>query len=163
MRKLAFVAIAATIFSSCATIFGNTQRVFGIDTEPKGANVEIVDRHGKTVYQGQTPVTKTLKNSAGFFKRATYTVKLSMDGYQPKTIVLDAHLNGWYFGNLLIGGVLGMLIIDPATGAMYTFSNADTQLDEKLTPLSTSDVPVLKVIELKDVPADRRRDLVKLP
>jgi len=28
-------------------------------------------------------------------------------------------MNGWYFGNLAIGGILGMLVIDPLTGAMY--------------------------------------------
>ena len=134
MRKLAIVAIAATLFSSCATIFGNTQRTFGIDTDPKGATVQILDRRGKTVYEGQSPVTRTLNNSAGYFRRAIYTVKISMAGYQPKTIEVGAHLNGWYFGNVLIGGALGMLIIDPLTGAMYTFSNSETQMDEKLVP-----------------------------
>jgi hypothetical protein len=28
-------------------------------------------------------------------------------------------VDGWYFGNLLFGGLIGLLIVDPATGAMY--------------------------------------------
>jgi hypothetical protein len=29
-------------------------------------------------------------------------------------------LNKWYFGNILLGGVIGMLVVDPLTGAMYS-------------------------------------------
>lgn len=29
-------------------------------------------------------------------------------------------MNGWYIGNLLFGGIIGLLIVDPATGAMWT-------------------------------------------
>jgi hypothetical protein len=32
---------------------------------------------------------------------------------------LDSTLSGWYFGNILIGGLIGLLIVDPLTGAMY--------------------------------------------
>ncbi len=80
---------------------------------------------------------------------------------------VDAHVNGWYFGNILLGGVLGMLIIDPATGAMYKL-NA-TNVDEKLTPsAATSALPgpeprSLQVLALKDVPAEWRGKLVQLP
>jgi hypothetical protein len=31
-------------------------------------------------------------------------------------------VSGWYFGNLLFGGVIGMLIVDPLTGAMYNLT-----------------------------------------
>ena len=41
------------------------------------------------------------------------------NGYDTKTVPEELKLNGRYFGNLLLGGVIGTLIIDPATGAMY--------------------------------------------
>jgi hypothetical protein len=28
-------------------------------------------------------------------------------------------IDGWYWANFLIGGVIGLLIVDPATGAMF--------------------------------------------
>jgi hypothetical protein len=28
-------------------------------------------------------------------------------------------MDGWYIGNILFGGVIGFLIVDPATGAMW--------------------------------------------
>ena len=32
---------------------------------------------------------------------------------------LNGTVSGWYFGNILFGGLLGIVAIDPATGAMY--------------------------------------------
>ncbi len=34
-------------------------------------------------------------------------------------IILEAGVNGWYFGNIIFGVLLGILIVDPATGAMW--------------------------------------------
>ena len=31
----------------------------------------------------------------------------------------DAYLNGWYIGNVVFGGLIGLLIVDPETGAMW--------------------------------------------
>jgi len=33
--------------------------------------------------------------------------------------------NPWYIGNLLFGGVLGMVIVDPLTGSMWRFEEKD--------------------------------------
>jgi hypothetical protein len=35
------------------------------------------------------------------------------------TLGLEPTIDGWYFGNILFGGLIGMLIVDPLTGAMY--------------------------------------------
>ena len=29
--------------------------------------------------------------------------------------------NGWYIGNILFGGLIGMIIVDPATGDMWDY------------------------------------------
>ena len=34
-------------------------------------------------------------------------------------VQIQGKLDGWYFGNLLFGGLIGMVIVDPITGAMY--------------------------------------------
>jgi hypothetical protein len=46
-------------------------------------------------------------------------VTYTKNGYDTKTVPVEFKLDGWYFGNILLGGLIGMLIIDPATGAMY--------------------------------------------
>lgn len=33
-------------------------------------------------------------------------------------------MDGWYWGNILFGGLIGMLAVDPATGAMYKLPKA---------------------------------------
>lgn len=42
-----------------------------------------------------------------------------MDGHEKRIYPVAISLDGWYFGNILLGGFLGMVIIDPATGAMW--------------------------------------------
>jgi hypothetical protein len=45
-----------------------------------------------------------------------------LPGYSQAEIKLDSSVSGWYFGNLLLGGLIGMLIVDPLTGAMYNLT-----------------------------------------
>jgi hypothetical protein len=164
MRIFPCLIAAAMLFSSCATIITGSRKTFGVDSTPQGANVEITNAKGEIVYRGQTPVTTPLRTGAGFFKRASYEIKLSMDGYQTKKIPVVAHINGWYFANILIGGAVGMLIVDPATGAMYTFGNSEAIVSATLVPNSTSSTSpsTIKIIDIRDVPQDQRRNLVKL-
>ena len=43
------------------------------------------------------------------------------EGYESQTQVLHTTLNGWYLGNIIFGGLIGLLLVDPATGAMWSF------------------------------------------
>ncbi|MFG0400611.1 hypothetical protein ACF8D8_17535, partial [Pseudomonas sp. zjy_11] len=78
------------------------------------------------------------------------------DGYPDKTIELDSSLSGWYWGNILLGGLIGMLIVDPLTGAMYKlpeFASADMG-----KPLADTSAETLKVGVIDDLaPAQRAR------
>lgn len=37
-------------------------------------------------------------------------------------------MSGWYFANLLIGGAIGAVLIDPATGCMWTYYDKEVRL-----------------------------------
>lgn len=165
MRIASCLIATAMFFCSCATIFSGSKKIFSVDSTPQAAKVEITNRDGETIYRGQTPMTTRLKTGAGFFRPAIYEIKVTMDGYQTKLIPVQARLNGWYFGNLVIGGALGMLIVDPATGAMYKFNDTQAMINATLVPNTTSSVSTqeLKIIDLRDVPADQRSSLVRLP
>jgi hypothetical protein len=81
-----------------------------------------------------------------------------MKGYETKKINLECKLNGWYFGNVFLGGLIGMLIVDPATGAMFRLDN--DEIYQKLERnQSTTD---LKIINLQDVPDSLKANIVKL-
>lgn len=71
------------------------------------------------MYTGTTPTTLTLKAGKAYFDRQDYTVTFEKEGYEKQTIIIGAKLNGWYLGNILFGGLIGILIVDPLTGAMW--------------------------------------------
>ncbi|CAH2032185.1 tetratricopeptide repeat protein [Trichlorobacter ammonificans] len=124
MKRILFCCLALSVLylNGCASIVSSSARNVTITTEPDQATVEIVNQHDKiSILKATTPHTLNMDASAGFFQPARYTVKLSKDGYIPMEKQLRAGLNGWYFGNVVFGGLLGILVIDPATGAMWKF------------------------------------------
>jgi hypothetical protein len=91
-----------------------------------------------------TPETVTLNASSGFFKGETYTLILNKDGFDQRTIEIQSSVDGWYFGNILLGGWLGMLIIDPATGAMFKLpENANASLNEAVTAKTEAGITII--------------------
>ena len=72
---------------------------------------------------GSTPASVSLKRGDGYFRPASYAVDFKKPGYKTKRLDIVPGFNGWYIGNLIFGGaILGMLIVDPITGAMYTLN-----------------------------------------
>ncbi len=165
LQPTALAVFIAMTFSNCATIVSKSSYPVSINSNPTGADISITDKKGKEIYKGTSPATVTLKAGAGFFSRAEYQVKLSSNGYKEKIIPVNFKLKGWYFGNLLLGGILGMLIIDPATGAMWKIET-DAPINETLSKTNTTafntDTPTLKIIDIKDVPQDMKSRLVKI-
>jgi hypothetical protein len=127
IRIFAAAMVGALAFvSGCATIFtgGGSQKV-NVASTPPGAQVSITNRAGQVVSTGSTPFEAKLKKGAGYFKSENYTLNFTMPGYQPHQVRLTPRISGWYFGNIALGGLLGMVCIDPATGAMYKLEPKD--------------------------------------
>ena len=120
------VALCALLLTSCASILSKSTYPVTFDTNPSGAHLVIRDKNGGAMFDGNAPTTITLPASAGFFSGARYTVEATMPGYAAATGTLEAGLDGWYIGNILFGGLIGILIVDPATGAMF-------KLDDRVT------------------------------
>lgn len=149
------------VLSGCASIVSRSSYPVSIATTPPGASISITDKKSKEVYKGTSPATVTLKSGAGYFSKAEYQVKLSSPGYAEQIIPINYKLNGWYFGNLLIGGFIGMLIVDPATGAMWKLETAPLNVTLAKTA-ETATTPTLKVIDISDVPESAKGGLVKI-
>ncbi|MBR5300847.1 MAG: hypothetical protein IKU36_11485 [Bacteroidales bacterium] len=151
-------ALCALTFSlsSCATIFTATKYPVSFTTNPEGASVKIENRAGKVVFEGTTPTVVKLKSSAGYMQKEEYTITFAKDGYVQKTVHISAELDGWYIGNLLLGGLPGMLIIDPLSGAMYKIADEDQDVRETLAPVS-GDV-ALQVYDINNLPSGISKD-----
>lgn len=160
-KLTAFVIAAPLMFSNCASIVSKSSYPISINSNPSGATVSITDKKGNEVFKGQRPATATLKSGAGFFARAQYQVKISSTGYAEQIIPVTFKMNGWYWGNLLFGGVLGMLIIDPATGAMWKLETPPINVTLNKSTAS-NETPMLKIIDIASVPQDMKDKLVRI-
>ena len=156
----AIMMVSVFLFSSCASILSKSTYPLSINSNPNNAKISITDKKGKEIYLGNTPATVRLQAGAGFFSRAEYQVKFSSPGYDEKIVPITFKLDGWYFGNLFLGGVLGMLIIDPATGAMWKI---DTEfLNETLTGTTASIDPKMKIMNINEIPEKWKTHLIKV-
>lgn len=149
-RLMALCALVASI-SSCATIFGRSQYSVSLNSTPEGAGITIEDHIGKTIFEGTTPATVKLKSSPSYMKKAEYKITFTKNGYEKKVVYITAELNGWYIGNLLLGGIPGMLLIDPLSGAMYKIADEDRSIHEKMTPSTELS---LQVHDINNLPSD---------
>lgn len=93
-----------------------------IDSTPQSANFTIVDEHGQQIADGITPDSVKLHTSGAPFQRARYVVNFQLDGYPAKSEPLVGKISGWYILGAVtqITSIVGPLIVDPYTGAMYS-------------------------------------------
>jgi hypothetical protein len=103
-----------------------------------------------------------LKSGSGFFAKESYVIRYSRPGYEDKTVNVECKLNGWYFGNILFGGAIGLLIVDPATGAMYKLNGKGTSQILTPTQQATTHQRSLKIMDIATIPADWHERLVAL-
>ncbi|WP_116127696.1 hypothetical protein [Lewinella sp. IMCC34183] len=157
-----FVALCLLLASGCASIVSKNRYDVTISSTPSDADIVITDRKGRQIYRGTTPATVPLKSSGGFFTKADYLVGFEKAGYDRRVVPIRFKLDGWYFGNIVFGGLIGLLIVDPATGAMYKL--ATEYVSETLQPSSSAGAggESLKVYALSDIPAEWREHLVPM-
>jgi len=157
LLRFLFVIITCAFLSSCASIVSKTNWPVSIDSKPEGVHVSITNKRGVEIFTGKTPLVTKLKSGSGFFTKESYTVVMTYNGIEKRTINLECSINGWYFGNLFIGGLIGMLIVDPATGAMYKLDRKEVY--EVFKETSTSQ---LKVLDINNIPLEWKTNLVEL-
>lgn len=115
-KRQGMVPLAALAFAlstaGCATIISGEKQALKITSVPESADITITTEGGLGVFVGKTPAVIELP------RRRFYKVVAEVPGYLPATVRIDQELNGWFCGNILCGGVVGV-VIDYATGAMW--------------------------------------------
>lgn len=111
---------AVLTLGSCATIIHGSRQSLEFASRPTGARLYL---DGKDM--GTTPQTLVLNRKANkkgdLPGKKSYAVRLELDGYQPYETKLERKFDGWIFGNLVFGGIIGV-VIDLATGSVYRIS-----------------------------------------
>lgn len=150
------------LLSGCASIVSKSSWPFTVDSNPPGALVTISNKAGKEIFIGRTPAAMKLKSGSGFFGKESYTIAFSLNGFETKKVTVDCRLNGWYFGNIIFGGLLGMLIIDPATGAMYKLDGDGITENLQRAGTTSSSVPALNILDKNGLTETQEKHLVRL-
>ena len=158
VRLAAIFLIFSILLPSCASIFSKSVYSVNIDSNPQGRNFRIINRLGNEVGSGKTPQIVSLKSSAGYFMKEEYRVIFKPKrGEREVTLPITFHVDGWYIvGNFFIAGLIGYLLVDPLTGAMWT-------VDQHYIKANMSDdyssanpeTPTLKVMDINDFKGDK--------
>lgn len=118
MRCRILILLAA-LCGGCASIISDRTYRVSITSSPGRAAFIVKDDRGRQVAAGTTPSTVILRASDGYFSPASYVVNFSLPGHAPSSVPIAGGIDGWYFGNVLFGGLIGFLFVDPLTGAMW--------------------------------------------
>lgn len=121
LKSIAIISSLGILLSSCATLAGNgSPKILSIDSKPANAHIVVENvKSGAIIADDKTPVIVKLEKSNGYFSGAEYKISLTSPGHRPFSFNITPTVSGAYFGNLLFGGPIGMLIVDPLTGAMW--------------------------------------------
>lgn len=107
--RIAAIALLCLPLCSCGTMMGSGPRNVPVDSDPKGA----------TVYYQGVPVGKTPCIIP--VRRASLELVLRLDGHHEQVAQVGRAGNGWVFGNILLGGIPGLLI-DILAGGTWVVS-----------------------------------------
>jgi hypothetical protein len=120
--RLPVVAVAAIAASACATLVGGgTSQGVAVSSDPAGASFLVKSASGMQMASGRTPQTISLP------RKNEYQIEFSVPGYHSQSVPLTKGVNGWVFGNFLIGWIPG-LIIDFVTGSANKLEPAMVQV-----------------------------------
>lgn len=103
--------------TGCATIISGTRQEIMFNSHPGRAAV-LIDE----VEVGKTPFQIKLS------RNRNYQAMIMLEGYTTYEVTLKRKFNAWYIGNIAFGGVIG-LIIDPLTGAIYTLTPKEVNVE----------------------------------
>ena len=126
------LALGTLAASGCASVVSGRDTAVSINSFPSSAHVRIRNEKGETVATATTPAKVSLKRGNGIFKKAPqYTATIQKPGYQTAQVKIAPKLNPWVFGNIVIGGPIG-LAADSATGAIWRYTPED--INQSLAP-----------------------------
>ena len=92
---------------ACSAIFNGSMQKVTINSSESGADITI---DGNNV--GKTPTSVNLKRGK------SHVIEVKKAGFDTYRVTTENSITGWFWGNLLCGGVVG-IVIDLATGSAY--------------------------------------------
>lgn len=144
--NLIIAGFALVFFTGCASIISGQQQAVTFTSNPDEAVVTV---DGRQI--GKTPITAQLKRKGG-----TQVVTIEKPGFKTVTFDLKSTINGWFFGNIIIGGLLGSST-DSSSGAINAYSQ--DMYNFSLNPINTSIIP--QKSEIKSFVATNYKNIIE--
>ena len=114
------VLLLSLVLGACATIVEGSDQTVTVITEPPNAVCTLSRGGTTTAVVNPTPGTVSVEKS-----KENISVMCEKDGYFNGAATLSPDFKAMTFGNIIIGGVVG-LAVDAASGAMHEYPESVT-------------------------------------
>lgn len=131
--KRFITALAIVTLSACCTIMHGSKQQIAVNSTPSGARIFVDGQPG-----GQTPAVVEMA------RKHAHNVRIELDGYQPYEMALTRGTSGWVAGNLVFGGLIG-LVVDASTGGMYKLNPTEVTAQMATTTATVNGRAVLHI------------------
>jgi len=116
MKKISSICATAILLSGCATIVSGTQQNVFVDTpHVTGAECKLTDSKNGSWYLDGTPGSVSVVKGNG-----PMNIVCTKAGYERGIVSVDESLTGATFGNIILGGGIG-IFVDAASGAAQNY------------------------------------------
>lgn len=153
MSRILAALLVAALLTGCASIIHGSRQDVRVMSSPSGAVVRVNLNNQATT----TPGVLTLNR-----KEIGYVLTFEKQGYKPVEISLRRTVDGWLFGNILFGGLVG-IVIDFASGSAYklTPDEVSTVLAEMHASIKQNKGDLLVVVDLERLPKQARERIAR--
>lgn len=145
LHRIVSLGLVAAMVSGCASIVHGSRQDIRVASSPSGAVVRVNLNNTATTTPGVINLSR---------KEIGYVLTFEKEGYKPVEVSLRRTIGGWLFGNIIFGGLIG-IIIDFASGSAYKLTPAEVEiaLGEKSAALKSAGKNSLLVfVDLEHLP-----------
>lgn len=123
-RTILFLVVpfVALCVAGCAALVSGSKQKVEITSSPEQASFKILNTLNVEVASGTTPETVKLP------RKSEYVVHIELEGYKEAKVPLERGTNGWVWGNILCGGLIGLLV-DFTSGSAYKLEPDQVHLE----------------------------------
>jgi len=145
MKHALLAGCLALALSSCATLMNSDMVEVPVLTTPEQATLTVNGTHYTS------PATVLVPRGHGNF-----LLYIEKEGYKPVNVLLRQSRDGWLWGDLVMGGPVG-IAVDFITGDAYDVEPAsvNVNLSEKSSSLDTSEMTRLVLLDLSSEKTSR--------
>ena len=104
------LGVTVVLSTGCASVVSGTDQKLTFNSEPEEATVTVSGR-----VLGKTPLTVPVDRGSN------QSITFEKEGYKTYTAQLSTTTNPWFFGNIVLGGLVGSTT-DGVSGAIHEFS-----------------------------------------